>query len=53
MESLILDGIRANAPLLLVVAFGFWRVVAALHTIDRRLVRVETRLGPQKEPENV
>lgn len=44
MESILIEGIRANAPLLLVVAVGFWRVVAALHKIDRRLVRVETVL---------
>ena len=52
MESLLLETIRANAPMLLVVAFGFWRVVSALHTIDRRLVRVETRLGSHEETED-
>jgi hypothetical protein len=26
------------------VAFGFWNVIKSLHTIDRRLVRVETLL---------
>ncbi len=47
MEALIIEAIRANAPLLIVVGIGFWRVVAALHKIDRRMVRVETKLWPR------
>lgn len=37
--------LQANAPLVVVVGIGFWRVLLALHKIDRRLVRVETRMG--------
>lgn len=44
MESLLLEVIRSNAPVLLLVGYGFWRVVAALHKIDGRLIAVETKL---------
>jgi hypothetical protein len=44
MEALIVDTLARNAPIAVIVGLGFWRVLVALHKIDKRLVRVETKL---------
>lgn len=43
--------VQSNAPVIVLVGLGFWRVLVALHKIDRRLVKVETTLEvlPSKE----
>lgn len=48
----IIQALQTNALLVCVVGLGFWRVLVALHKIDRRLVKVETLLEVPK-PEDI
>lgn len=56
MESLLIGILQNNAPMIVLVGLGFWRVLVALHgierrlsqsieEIDKRLVRTETKLS--------
>jgi hypothetical protein len=56
MEQFLVGTLQNNAPMLVLVALGFWRVLLALHgierrlsqsieEIDKRLVRTETKLS--------
>lgn len=42
MDQLI-EIVQGNAPMIVLVGIGFWRILVALHNIDKRLVRVETK----------
>jgi hypothetical protein len=52
MESIIVNALASNAPMVLLVAFGFWRVLVALHKIEIRLIRVDTKIEIE-EPKHV
>lgn len=43
MDQLI-QIVQGNAPMIVIVGLGFWRVLVALHKIELRLVRVETKI---------
>lgn len=41
--------LQNNAPLIVIFGFGLWQVLSRLHRIDKRLVRVETKLGVKED----
>lgn len=50
--SELIQLMQSNAMILVVIGYGFFNVLVALHKIDKRLVKVETLLDPKlKEDE--
>lgn len=49
MQPLI-DAVQQDALLIVLFGVGVWRILIALHKIDKRLVRVETQMGVKDVP---